>query len=272
MTDKARQYKPSTVRRLDTLSGNECAAPDCNKPLVARDKTSIVSKICHIEAASSNGPRFNPDMDDDDRRHYNNLILLCDECHSIIDNKENENEYPVDLLKEWKLLHETKQLERLNNKSSLLKLAINAIANADFDDVTDINMKSSNVFDIQDKIDHNCIVRNKFLIEDYKIYYTKIATLYSELESQGSFKKENLLRNIRKIYLKTKGKYVDAHTNSLQCVKKNADNIIEDIEEKLLNSCDIHQSSVQEDISFGISVVMVDAFMRCKILEVPPKP
>ena len=89
MGEKARQYKPSTVRRLDTLSRNECAAPDCDRKLIARDGETIVSKICHIEAASENGPRFNPEMDDDDRRHFNNLILLCDECHNIIDNIEN---------------------------------------------------------------------------------------------------------------------------------------------------------------------------------------
>ena len=99
MTEKARQYKPSTVRRLDILSGNECSAPDCSNKLIARDGQTIVSKICHIEATSINGPRFNPDMTDDERRHFDNLILLCDECHSIIDNPENESDYPVELAK-----------------------------------------------------------------------------------------------------------------------------------------------------------------------------
>ena len=45
--DKSRQYKPSTVRRLDTLSGNECAHPNCSKKLIAEDGISIISKICH---------------------------------------------------------------------------------------------------------------------------------------------------------------------------------------------------------------------------------
>jgi hypothetical protein len=35
--NKARQYKPTTVRRLDTLSGNECAEPTCSKKLIAED-------------------------------------------------------------------------------------------------------------------------------------------------------------------------------------------------------------------------------------------
>ncbi|WP_341830999.1 hypothetical protein AACH28_16300 [Sphingobacterium thalpophilum] len=119
--DKARQYKPSTVRRLDTLSGNECANPNCTKKLVAEDGISIVSKICHIEAASTDGPRYNKSMTDDERRSFSNLILLCDEHHTIIDNKENEGKYPVDLLKKWKDDHERKIIEIMSGKNLLSK-------------------------------------------------------------------------------------------------------------------------------------------------------
>lgn len=31
--NKARQYKPSTVRRLDILSANQCAFPNCEKKI-----------------------------------------------------------------------------------------------------------------------------------------------------------------------------------------------------------------------------------------------
>jgi len=65
----------------------------CFNKLIARDEQTIVSKICHIEAASQNGPRYNPNMSDEERRHFDNLILLCDECHSIIDNKDNALEF-----------------------------------------------------------------------------------------------------------------------------------------------------------------------------------
>lgn len=56
MSDKARQYKPSTVRRLDTLSGNQCANPDCDRQLIAHDGETIVSKICHIKLPVKMGP------------------------------------------------------------------------------------------------------------------------------------------------------------------------------------------------------------------------
>ncbi len=269
MTEKAKQYKPSTVKRLHTLSGNQCAAPDCTKPLIARDRETIVSKICHIEAANKNGSRFNTDMVDDERRHFDNLILLCDECHSVIDNMDNESKYPVDRLKEWKKNHESKQLNRLNSNTSLLKLAINAIADAEFDESYYKIDKTSEPFHIKDKIDHNAIKRNKSLIEEYKIFYTKINSLYSELEVQGSFKKEKLLRTIKLLYVKAKGVYIESHDNPIEMIRANADNIIEDVENELLKLVEKDEELYKEDISFGIPIIMVDAFMRCKILEEP---
>jgi len=62
---KARDYKPSTVKRLHVLSGNQCASPDCANVLMARDGETLISKICHIEAALANGVRWNASMDDD---------------------------------------------------------------------------------------------------------------------------------------------------------------------------------------------------------------
>ncbi len=59
-------------------------------------------------------------MTDDERRHYNNLILLCDECHSIIDNKEHETNYSVGLLKSWKINHENLVQQNLFIKKPLL--------------------------------------------------------------------------------------------------------------------------------------------------------
>lgn len=271
MGDKARQYRPSHIRRLDTLSGNSCSFPGCERKLIARDGETIVSKICHIEAASDQGPRFNKNMNDDERRHFNNLILMCDECHSIIDNMENESQYPVSDLQQWKKDHHEKIESLQRPKLSHLTLAINAIASIDFDDDDSDKDSDPDVFNITNKIEHNCVDRNLELINEYKVFYPKIATLYTELESQGSFKKERLLRNIRRIYLKVVGNYVGNSNNRLEIIQINSDNIIEDIEDELFKSCEERTSPSLDDISFSISVVMVDAFMRCKILEEPPK-
>ncbi|MDD5259485.1 MAG: hypothetical protein PHD29_05915 [bacterium] len=269
MGKKAREYTRRTLRRLDTLHGNQCAEPDCTRPLIAKDGETIISKICHIEAASEKGPRYNPNMTDDDRRHFNNLILLCDEHHSIIDNIANESKYPVAMLKEWKRDHESKLLHnKLITKHSLLKVAIDAISNIDFEGV-EPSCGSFTAFNIDDKITYNLVKRNKVLIEEQKIFHSKINELYNELEIQGSFKKDKLLRNIRTVYLKIKGKYVGDSASPMDIVRQNADNIIEDVEDELLVLIGAGSQSYEEDINFGISIILVDAFMRCKILEEP---
>lgn len=271
MNSKARAYKKPTIKRLHTLSGNQCAAPDCTHVLIARDEETIISKICHIEAASANGARWNPDMDDDQRRHFDNLILLCDECHCIIDNKENEAKYPVTLLKQWKKQHEsTRTYSFLNEHPSLLNMIINAISEIDIDAEEKAASPNMEAFEIEAKINHNDIKRNKALIDEYKVFYTKVNSLYQILEEQGSFKKENLLRNIRSIYVQIKGKYIGNDANPMPIIRDNADNIIEDVQDKLLIMAEKKTNNYSEDISFGVSLIMVDAFMRCKILEEPP--
>lgn len=269
MGKKAREYTPTTIKRLYSLSGNECAEPNCDKKLIAKDEKTIISKICHIEAASENGARYNPSMTDDERRHFNNLILLCDEHHSIIDNPENEAEYSVELLKNWKRTHESIYLhKKLTTNSSLLGKAIEAISNIDFDEADEKNALPV-AFKIDDKISYNQVKRNKPLIDEYKVFYSKLNELYKELEIEGSFKKEKLLRNIRTLYLKIKGKYLNGATNEMDLIRKNADNIIEDIEQELMNLIEKDPKHYEEDVSFGVSIIMVDAFMRCKILEEP---
>jgi hypothetical protein len=269
MVDNARNYTPTTRRRLDLLSGNVCAEPNCRNILTTQNGEIVIAQIAHIEAANAGGNRYNPNMSDDERRHFNNLLLLCDEHHKTVDHKPNEALYPASLLREWKKNHEAKQQQTLSNNPTLLSVAIKAIAKLKTETIQDnLSVES---FDIRDKITYNMIVRNVFLIEDYKIYNNKISALYQELEEQGSFRKEQLLSNIRNIYLKIAGKHAIAGVDRLKVIRNNADNIIEDVEQELMQQMTQDESTNSNDFSFAISVIMVDAFMRCKILEEPLK-
>lgn len=263
----ARQYTQVTIKRLFMLSGSQCAAPDCTNILIAKDDKTLISTICHIEAASPKGPRHNKTMSDEQRRSFDNLFLLCDQCHKLVDNKANESLYPTVLLKDWKSNHESKQLNKLSSSTSMFRDAIDVIAKVTFEEPDEVS-DASNPFKIDDKISHNHIKRNKSLIEYYKVYYSKINSLYTELEKQGSFKKETLLANIKHIYLKVKGKYVQDSTDPLSIVRTHADEIIEDV---LTELTDIAEKSGKPDLDIAIYVVMVDAFMKCKVLEEPPK-
>ena len=98
----ARNISQNTIKRLYGLSGNVCANPDCREPLVTENNQT--GEIAHICAASPDGPRYDPNMSDDDRRNIDNLILLCEKCNKLIDS--NPGDYPVSKLREWKNNHE----------------------------------------------------------------------------------------------------------------------------------------------------------------------
>ncbi len=269
MSKKARDYKPTTKKRLFILSDNKCYNPICNKKLISSiDEESIIAKIAHIEAASENGPRYRGDMTNDERRHFNNLILLCDECHIVIDNKANEGKYPVKLLQEWKKNHEAESMNRISRNSSYLGMIIDAIADADIDSDEFKTDTSLDAYSVENKIRFNSLKRNRSMIVVYNDYSLKLSALYNVLEEEGSFKKESLLRNINRLYLKVKGRYVEDSNDPISVIQENADNIFEDVEEELLSI--VEKDKIRENISFGVSLIMVDSFIRCKILEEPP--
>ena len=96
--------KNTTIKALFAKSGNQCAFPECEEHLID-DERNCIGELCHIEAVNKNGPRFNHDSDDEYRRSYNNLILLCPTHHRKIDKS---NKFSKKDLKEMKISHEKK--------------------------------------------------------------------------------------------------------------------------------------------------------------------
>ena len=93
----------STLKRLFALTGNRCAFPDCPHDVV-NQHGDLIAEVCHIEAANSDGgQRFNPDQEDEERRAFDNLIVLCPTHHTTTDNVD---EYPVERLQKMKREHE----------------------------------------------------------------------------------------------------------------------------------------------------------------------
>ncbi len=92
----------ATVNKLLSLSGNQCAFPNCEENLVNAEGT-LIGEICHIEAAEPGGERYNPEQDDEDRRSLSNLLLLCANHHRATNNIDI---YDVATLGEIKAEHE----------------------------------------------------------------------------------------------------------------------------------------------------------------------
>lgn len=93
-----------TIKRLFALSGNICAYPGCLLPIVESAGT-ITGEVCHVRARNQRGPRFDPAQTEEERRSFDNLILLCRHHHKIIDSEPEI--YTVEALQEMKAIHES---------------------------------------------------------------------------------------------------------------------------------------------------------------------
>lgn len=106
MQDEVKRLTPSpeTLREIFLKSGNLCAFPDCRE-LMMDEKGVFIGQICHIEAASPGGQRFNIKMSNEDRRAVSNLMLMCYKHHKVTDDVLN---YSVSILKRMKADHESR--------------------------------------------------------------------------------------------------------------------------------------------------------------------
>lgn len=94
--------KTDALRALFARSGNQCSFPGCTAALV-NENNQFIAQVCHIEAAETGGERFNTDQTNEQRRQYENLILLCYPHHVETNNVKT---YTVGRLREIKAAHE----------------------------------------------------------------------------------------------------------------------------------------------------------------------
>jgi hypothetical protein len=249
------RIKDNTIKQLYAKSRNQCSFPDCEQPIFPSNSAENISQVCHIEAAKTGGQRYNSGSTDESRRHYDNLIILCPTHHKITDDTDK---YTVTVLKDMKSKHENKIAEGVvSSKPTVFVTAINALSDIDFS--SEDNIDSLNSFSINDKMKHNQIERWNPRINEYKKYQAKVESVYRELELAGEgFKKHKLLQLIHGRYLTTKGE-------CLQVSKNTSDDILDKIENKFLEEIKTNY----DDMVIAIPIIMVDAFMRCKILEKP---
>jgi hypothetical protein len=82
VAEKIKRLTPKTevLRELYLKSGNQCAFSGCPRVMIDSDG-NFVGQICHIEAAEEGGERFNHKQTNEDRRAFNNLMLMCYEHH-----------------------------------------------------------------------------------------------------------------------------------------------------------------------------------------------
>jgi len=119
-----RRIKIDTVKSLLARTGNRCAFPGCEHPLFNANNL-FVAQLCHIEAVSPEGPRFNPNRTIEEINSYSNLLFLCYRHHKETDNVDS---FSPEKMRQLKDEHE-KQFEeskfRINEKA--LKTVVDEI-------------------------------------------------------------------------------------------------------------------------------------------------
>ena len=114
-------------------------------------------------------------------------------------------------------------------------------------------------FDVEKKIDFNHLEGRKRLINDYKLYIGKLNAVYGEFVDNGTDYSFIILQNLSDIYSRYFGQY---ESNAL------FDKIVDETRVVALNSRSAEDIPVDR-LNVCINVIVVDAFIRCRIFEDP---
>lgn len=94
-------------QKLLASSGGFCGNPSCHRNLFDFFETGEIKNIdefAHIIGQKEMGPRGDDDLPLNERDEYENIILLCPACHTIID--KNPHLFPKEMIRKWKKEHE----------------------------------------------------------------------------------------------------------------------------------------------------------------------
>ncbi|MDR1368510.1 MAG: SMEK domain-containing protein [Dysgonamonadaceae bacterium] len=116
-----------------------------------------------------------------------------------------------------------------------------------------------NIFEIERKIDFNNLNTSKEIINDYKLYHHIVDKIYSEFDKSGCNKSISVLNSIKSEYINHLSKLSGDELFSL---------IISTISERILQSFNFKKIP-QEEMEMCVGILVVDAFIRCKIFKNP---
>jgi len=271
MSGKPKRLEPQkvTLRELFLKSGNQCAFPGC-EAVMMDEKGRFVGQLCHIEAALPGGERFNPDQTNEERRQFDNLMLMCYKHHIITNDVEK---FSVEKLQKIKEKHETNHIEEdlslnaivdqidkdSNHEKKLEEYLWSSKARSDFlDEVEKLKSLFNKTIEEINKSSQNINLRHEPIINDgfrviYKgnelAFFYKAADLRITSKSTISFK---IFRNWHDDY------YSEEHprpelleTNHFKFSKDRKDNFIwESTNEKSRKSKNLTEYILKHFIQF----------------------
>ncbi len=115
-------------------------------------------------------------------------------------------------------------------------------------------------FDIQPKIDKNKLQEWDTLIKEYAVYSTQVAKIYKDYDQECRNQSMAVLFRLQQLYLKLKQQYV-------------ADELFDKLRDEVYKIVDGDATCsnilTKEQLEMNISIVLIDAFMKCRIFEKP---
>jgi hypothetical protein len=113
-------FSEEVKRTVASRVGNRCSNPSCRTltsgPQIDPTKSLNVGVAAHITAASPKGPRYNPSLSSEQRRHANNAIWLCQNHGKLVDN--DESRFTEAELRRWKAGAEAEAYMNLGKTAS----------------------------------------------------------------------------------------------------------------------------------------------------------
>jgi hypothetical protein len=97
-----------TQRRLFAASAGYCQNPGCPNELFvdAAGESFHIAEMAHVFAAKDGGPRSNPELNKKERGAFENLVVLCANCHTMVDKAPDA--FPDLMMFGWKREHANK--------------------------------------------------------------------------------------------------------------------------------------------------------------------
>lgn len=154
--------------------------------------------------------------------------------------------------------------------TSTLANVVNALGKAMPEEDTYLSVPD---FSVEHKKNYNNVRIYRLIMDEYGLFTGKLAVVYATLDAEGTDITFNTLNNVRLQYTKVRHSYMLAHPDLtvIEVVRMYADKIFEDVEQRLLTNVISSANLVApiESVQLSIQVVMIDAFVKCKILENP---
>ena len=117
------------------------------------------------------------------------------------------------------------------------------------------------MFEIEEKIEFNNLKEVKDTIQDYAIYSAKLNNIYEEFDKEGINASLSILAEIKDKYVKCKNKYKNSPVEIFE-------GIFLEVKQFVINSKN-YQKIQEEELNYCIRIIIVDAFLKCKIFENP---